>query len=118
MLTPETTLSIKLARTLWYNTYRGRVTDASGEYLATVRLIPTLPLDRAELPPDAPEADSYLIVLVEDGTFEAADLTEFESKLSDLLLVQMAQNGFAAEYCQFAYPSPPYTLAGNSNDPV
>jgi hypothetical protein len=111
MLTPQTAFSLKLARTLWYNTYRGQVTDESGNYIATVRLIPTLPLERAELPPDAPEAAPYLIVLVEDGAFEATDLTEFESKLSDLLLVQMAQTGFEPEYCQFAYPSPPHTLS-------
>ena len=104
MLTPETTLSVKLARTLWYNTYRGRVTDESGLYIATLRLIPTLPLERDELPPDAPDAAPYLIVLVEDGAFEASELTEFEGKLSDVLLVQMAQTGFAPDFCQFAYP--------------
>jgi hypothetical protein len=107
MLTPETTLSAKLTRTLWYNTYRGLVSDESGNYIATVRLIPTVPLDRDELPPDAPEVRPYLIVLVEDGAFEAADLTDFERKLSDSLLPQMAQVGFAPEYCLFAYPSPP-----------
>lgn len=107
MLTPETILSVKLARTLWYNTYRGRVSDEAANYIATLRLIPALPVDREELPPDAPEVAPYLLVVVEDGTFEAAELTEFEGKLSDVLLPLMSQTGFSPEYCQFAYPSPP-----------
>lgn len=111
MSNPETSFKIKLTRTLWFNTYRGKVTDATGNYVATLSLIPTTPLDRCEVPPDAPEAAPYITVLVEDGQLEADDLVEFESNVADLLLVQMAQPDFKPEYCQFAYPSPPYMLS-------
>ncbi|MDR3565064.1 MAG: hypothetical protein P4N59_27000 [Negativicutes bacterium] len=106
MLDLETALSIKLARTLWHNTYRARVSDSLGNYVATLRLVPTLPLDRSELPPDAPEADPYLTVLVEDGAFDTQDITAFESKTAETLIAQMAQHDFEPSYCMFAYPSP------------
>jgi len=103
-------LNLKLARTLWINTYRALVSDAAGNHIATLRLIPTLPLDRSELPPDAPEAAPYLTVLVEDGHFDADGLVEFESHTAELVLAQMARLGFTPEYCLFAYPSPPHFL--------
>jgi hypothetical protein len=106
----ETSFTIKLTRTLWFNTYRGKVSDVTGNYVATLSLIPTTPLDRSEVPPDAPEAAPYITAIVEDGQLEADDLVEFESHVADLLLCQMAQPDFKPEYCQFAYPSPPYLM--------
>lgn len=104
------TLNIKLAKTLWFNTYRGQVKDHAGNYVATLRLIPSIPLDRDELPPDAPEVASYITVIVEDGDFATAELVQFESSVAELLLEQMAQPPFAPEYCQFSYPSPPWLM--------
>ena len=108
------TLQIKLARTLWYNTYRGKVTGTTGDYVASLRLIPSVPLEREEVPPDAPVVAPYVTVLVEDGAFASENLVEFERQVSDLLLAQMAQPGFAPEYCEFVYPSPASLLAEQS----
>lgn len=106
MLTQETHLRLQMARTLWYNTYRGRVTDMEGNYVATLRLIPAIPLDRSEIPPDAPEATQFVIVLVEDGVIDADGLVDFERSVSDLVMTQMTQGDFKPEFCEFSYPSP------------
>jgi hypothetical protein len=106
----DNALSIRLARTLWINTYRGFVSDGAGTPIATLRLIPTLPQDPGELPPDAPQGEAYLTVLVEEASIEPDSLIEFESRVAELLLAKMTEHGFAAEYCLFAYPSPPHLL--------
>ena len=99
--------SIKLARTLWFNTYRALVEDAAGEYVATLRLIPTIPLDRDSVPADAPEVDPYVLVVVEDAVFSEEELISFEGSVAGLLLERMAQPDFNPVFCQFAYPSAP-----------
>jgi hypothetical protein len=102
------TLNIKLARTVWFNTYRGQVTDEMGNYVAMLRLIPSIPMAEAELPPDAPLGTPYITVIVEDGAFDSDDLIAFESNVSQILLEKMSQPpSFLPENCQFAYPSPP-----------
>jgi hypothetical protein len=107
MQTPVTGWRIKLARTLWFNTYRALVEDGAGEYAATLRLIPAIPLDRAEVPEDAPEAEPYVLVLVEDAVFAEEDLVAFEGAVAGPLLEKMAQPDFNPAFCQFAYPSLP-----------
>ncbi len=69
---PATGWRIKLARTLWFNMYRAMVEDAVGGYVATLRLIPAIPLDRADVPADAPEVEPYVLVLVEAGVVPLA----------------------------------------------
>ncbi|HWQ60777.1 MAG TPA: hypothetical protein VN521_00595 [Negativicutes bacterium] len=98
---------IKLARTLWFNMYRAMVEDAAGEYVATLRLIPAIPLDRADVPADAPEVEPYVLVLVEDAVFAEDDLVNFEGEVAGMLLEKVAQPDFNPAFCQFAYPSMP-----------
>lgn len=98
---------LKLARTLWFNIYRAQVTDAAGEYLATLRLIPAIPLDREDVPADAPEVEPYVLVIVEDAVFTEDELVGFETRLADQLLAAMTQPDFAPAFCQFTYPTPP-----------
>lgn len=111
MFTTETEVKIALARTLWVNTYRGKVTDECGEYVATLRIIPGLPLDRCEVPEDAPEVQPYISVLVEDATITVEEMVPFETKVADTLLFQLRDQNFKPELCQFFYPSPPTTLS-------
>lgn len=103
----ETGWRLQLARTLWFNIYRAQVTNEAGEYLATLRLIPAIPLDREELPADAPEVDPYVLVIVEDAVFAEDEIIGFETQLSEQLLAAMTQNDFAPAFCQFTYPSMP-----------
>ena len=57
---------IDLMRTLWENTYRGTVFDYKEQYVATIRLILSIPLDRSEVPENAPNVNPSVIVLIED----------------------------------------------------
>ena len=98
--------TLKIAKTLWFNIYRGSIHGAAGEYVATVRIIPGLPLDRSEVPADAPEARPYLIVIVEDATVDLAELVHFESAVTDSLLQTLSRETFKPEFIQFFYPPP------------
>lgn len=98
--------TLKIAKTLWFNIYRGVISGAAGEYIATVRIIPGMPLDRQEVPEDAPEARPYLIVIVEDATIELNELVPFESAVTDSLLQALSRDTFRPEFIQFFYPTP------------
>ena len=65
-------------RTLWENTYRGTIFNYKEEYVATVRLILSIPLDRNEVPENAPEVAPNVIVLIEDTILSPIDVIEFE----------------------------------------
>lgn len=106
MFSDEIELTVKLSRTLWFNMFRGKVTDSNGTYLASVRIIPTVPLDKDEIPPDAPEAVPCLTVLVDDGIITTEDLIAFETKLAPILLEKFVRDDFQPELCQYFYPSP------------
>lgn len=107
MSTENTTYQLQMARTLWNNTYRGKVTNDSGDYVAAIRVILGIPLDRTEVPENAPDVTAYLTVLVEDATITADELLAFEANLSDVLLIQLRSDYFIPEHCHFFYPSPP-----------
>jgi hypothetical protein len=103
-------LKLTLARTLWFNTYRAKVTSIDDEHIATVRLIPALPLAREEVPENAPVVESYVLVLVEDATVNDDQLVFFETALSNLLHKELLQLDFTPAMCHFFYPSPPHML--------
>ena len=98
--------TLKVAKTLWFNIYRGAIHGAAGEYVATIRIIPGLPLDRSEVPADAPEARPSLIVIVEDETIDLNELVHFESAVTDSLLQTLSRETFKPEFIQFFYPTP------------
>ncbi|MDF2502283.1 MAG: hypothetical protein K0Q77_2997 [Anaerosporomusa subterranea] len=102
----NSTFKVQLARTLWHNAYRARVMDGSGEYVATLRLLPQLPLDRSEVPENAPEARLYLIVLVEDAPLLSGEnLTDFENSVSVTVMEELAKLSMYSDSCQFVYPN-------------
>lgn len=73
---------VKLMATLWENTYRAVITDQNEQYAATARVIVNIPLPPEALPPNAPQVEAQLLVLVEDGTISPEDLIEFETILA------------------------------------
>ena len=58
----ETLYQLQIARTLWHNTYRGKITNENGEYIATIRVILGIPLERSEVPDNAPEVPEWSAV--------------------------------------------------------
>lgn len=102
----NTPFSVKLARTLWLNAYRARVTDSLGEYCATLRLLPQIPLDRQDVPENAPEAKLYLVILVEDAPLlSGQNLIHFENPLAAVVMEELAKRGMYPDSCQFVYPN-------------
>ena len=56
-----TVYNLRLARTLYNNFYRARLSDANGEDAGQILIVPGLPMDRSLVPPSAPEAKPYLL---------------------------------------------------------
>ena len=54
--------NLRLARTLYNNFYRARLKDENGQDAGQLLIVPGLPLDRSQLPENAPEAKPYLLV--------------------------------------------------------
>ncbi len=115
MYSSDTKLKITLARTLWFNTYRAKITDLADNYIATIKLIPTMPLDRSEVPENAPTVESYVLVLVEDAAVSHDQLVFFETEVATLLHKELPQLGFAPAMCHYFYPSPPDLLESVQN---
>jgi hypothetical protein len=99
-------LSLKLAKTLWFNNYRAVFHNLCGEFVASSRIVPCIPLEKSEIPPDAPDVEPFLTVIVEDADLAEDQLVSFESGASPLLLERISSADFAPEYCLFFYPSP------------
>lgn len=96
-------MKLKLMSTLWENTYRVAIEDGQGGYIATVRAVVNVPIAPSELPPNAPQVEPQLFVLVEDFKFCANDIIRFETTLSDLLREKFR---YEIPHIFFFYPSP------------
>jgi hypothetical protein len=97
---------IDLMRTLWENTYRGTIFNYKEQYVATVRLIFSIPLDRSEVPENAPEVNPVIIVLVEDTTLSPLEIVDFEQAMTPILAKRLASEYFQPDRIMYFYPSP------------
>lgn len=97
---------INFLRTLWENTYRGTVFDCTDRYVATIRMVLGVPIDRSELPDNAPTVAPLVIVLVEDTILTPKDVLDFESVMSKIIVKKASSEYFHPDRCLFFYPSP------------
>lgn len=97
---------IDFMRTLWENTYRGTVFDCTDRYVATIRMIFGIPIDREKLPANAPEVAPLVTVLVEDTILTPKDVLDFESVMSKIIVKKASSEYFHPDRCVFFYPSP------------
>ena len=97
---------IDLMRTLWENTYRGTVFDYKEQYVATIRLILSIPLDRSEVPENAPEVNPSVIVLIEDTILSPLEVVEFEQIMSKIITKKVSSEYFQPDRIMYSYPSP------------
>ena len=97
---------IDLMRTLWENTYRGTVFNYKDQYVATVRLIFSIPLDRSEVPENAPEVNPVIIVLVEDTALSPLEIVDFEQAMTPILAKRLTSEYFQPDRIMYFYPSP------------
>ena len=101
----NTPLKVRLARTLYNNFYRARIQDSEGEDIGMLLIVPGLPLDRSELPEDAPKAEPYLIVIVEEADINEDTLHDFEECISRKILERFKTETLAFSHCLFYYTS-------------
>ena len=97
---------IDLMRTLWENAYRGTVFDYKEQYVATIRLILSIPLDRSEVPENAPEVNPSVIVLIEDTILSPLEVVEFEQIMSKIITKKVSSEYFQPDRIMYFYPSP------------
>lgn len=97
---------IDLMRTLWENTYRGTVFDYKEQYVATIRLILSIPLDRSEVPENAPKVNPSVIVLIEDTILSPLEVVEFEQIMSKIITKKVSSEYFQPDRIMYFYLSP------------
>ena len=88
---------IEMMRTLWENNFRGTIFDYRDSYVATVRLIFSIPLDREEVPENAPVVDPMIFVLVEDTVLKPIEVVAFEEAMTPILAKKLASNVFTPD---------------------
>jgi|GEM_PF-215237 len=86
--------------------YRGTIFNYKEQYVATVRLIFSIPLDRSEVPENAPEVNPVIIVLVEDTTLSPLEIVDFEQAMTPILAKRLASEYFQPDRIMYFYPSP------------
>ena len=97
---------IDLMRTLWESTYRGTVFDYKEQYVATIRLILSIPLDRSEVPENAQKVNPSVIVLIEDTILSPLEVVEFEQIMSKIITKKVSSEYFQPDRIMYFYPSP------------
>lgn len=113
-----TLYDLRLARTLYNNFYRARLKDDNGQDAGQLLIIPGLPLDRSQLPENAPEAKPYLLVIVEDADINKNNVVEFEEGVSRAVLNKFTTETVAFDHCEFYYPSPAFYFSSEEDSPV
>ncbi len=107
---------LRLARTLYNNFYRARLQDANGEDAGQLLIVPGLPLDRSQLPENAPVADPYLLVIVEDANINKDNVVDSEEGVSRAVLGKFTTETTAFNHCEFYYPSPAFYFAQDEEE--
>ena len=100
----------KLSKTLYQNTYRCILNNENEEVIGHLRVVPGLPLDRSEVPENAPTVPPYLLVIVDDADINKDNLIDFEERASYALLKRFSTEYFVPQHCQFYYPSPAFVF--------
>ncbi len=102
--------NLRLMRTLYNNLFRAHVLNENNDTIGILRISPCIPLDRSEVPADAPEAHPYLIVVVEDADINKDNLIDFEERVSLAVLKKFTTETSSFHHCEFYYPSPAFVI--------
>ncbi len=100
--------TMRLARTLYNDVYRAMLFNENQQPVAHLRIVPAIPLDRSQVPEDAPTVAAFLLVIVDDADINKDNLIDFEERASYALLKRFSTETVSFQYCQFYYPSPAF----------
>ena len=98
--------SLRLARTLYENVYHAMLYNENQQPIGDLEIIPNIPLDRSQVPEDAPEVPAYLLVIVKDADINKDNLIDFEERASYALLKRFSTEVINFQHCKFYHPSP------------
>ncbi len=112
--------TMRLARTLYNDVYRAMLFNENQQPVAHLRIVPNIPLDRSQVPEDAPEVQAFLLVIVDDADINKDNLIDFEERASYALLKRFSTEVINFQFCQFYYPSPAFIFdqEGATENPV
>lgn len=100
--------SLRLARTLYENVYHAMLYNENQQPIGDLKIIPNIPLDRSQVPEDAPVVPAYLLVIVQDADINKDNLIDFEERASYALLKRFSTEVINFQRCEFYYPSPAF----------
>ena len=109
-MTSKNEYTIELSKTLYQNMYRAKIINIEQETIGFLRIITSLPLDRALVPKNAPTVPFFLLVIVDDADINKDTLLDFEEKTSLALLKRFKTAQMMPEHCEFYYPSPAFNF--------
>ena len=112
--------NLRLAKTLFENTYAAHVLNDNKDVIGKLRIVPSIPLDRSVLPENAPVVSPFLLVIVDDADINKDNLIDFEERVSYALLKRFSTETVAFQHCQFYYPSPAFIFEqpGATDTPI
>lgn len=93
--------SLRLARTLYENVYHAMLYNENQQPIGDLEIIPNIPLDRSQVPEDAPEVPAYLLVIVKDADINKDNLIDFEERASYALLKRFSTEVINFQHCKF-----------------
>lgn len=99
---------LRLMRTLYENVYGCMLYNENPQPIGKLEIVPSIPLDRSQVPEDAPVVPAYLLVIVQDADINKDNLIDFEERASYALLKRFSTEAISFQHCKFYYPSPAF----------
>lgn len=99
---------LRLMRTLYENVYGCMLYNENQQPIGKLEIVPSIPLDRSQVPKDAPVVPAYLLVIVQDADINKDNLIDFEERASYALLKRFSTEAISFQHCKFYYPSPAF----------
>lgn len=99
---------LRLMRTLYDNVYGAMLYNENQQPVGKLEIVPTIPMDRSQVPEDAPVVPAYLLVIVQDADINKDNLIDFEERASYVLLKRFSTEQINFQHCKFYYPSPAF----------
>ena len=99
---------LRLMRTLYENVYGCMLYNENQQPIGKLEIVPSIPLDRSQVPEDAPVVPAYLLVIVQDADINKDNLIDFEERASYALLKRFSTEASSFQHCKFYYPSPAF----------
>ena len=111
---------LRLMRTLYENVYGCMLYNENQQPIGKLEIVPSIPLDRSQVPEDAPVVPAYLLVIVQDADINKDNLIDFEERASYALLKRFSTEAISFQHCKFYYPSPAFIFEQHDavNGPV